>query len=220
MNITREELETINVPKSKDDWYTIESETIALSRNIEIVNRFEEEFNIKLNQKDDNANISYFFEIVSRNNSVREWYTKQKLIFNEVSEIPKYISENLTLDEYSITKQNLIRSKKLTVEVSTKIQELSERYQKDIKAEKEKINKFVKEGNDRFFEVLNLGVNDLPLELTIKVMNYVPSDDEDISSQKVYAREMLIQYKIFLINKLKENPDISVYDLIKIDKPL
>lgn len=217
--ISKNDIKNIDVPKSKDDWYTIEKETVVYNRNIEIVEKFEKEWDITLDGNDDEK-CEMFFKIVSRNSVIQNWYSSQKLIFSETNEIPKYLKENLSLEEYSITKDNLTRNKDLNIKVAKDIQKLSTDYQTKIKELQASVKNFEIKNNDRFFEVLNLSVNDLPLELTIKILNYVPAENGDITSQKVYGRELLIQYKIFLIKKLKENENTKLSDIINLNKPL
>jgi hypothetical protein len=148
--------------------------------------------------------------LVSRSSALRDWYATQLEDFILEVEVPKYYEEILTPKEYKNLAIEVSKVNKNFALESNELNEISKKY----KADCEKIRKDYKIKNDKLFanklvKILTLNSESLPIGLQLKLENYTPSDQDDIRTSALYGRELLVRYKISLMEAFKNGADID-----------
>lgn len=67
--------------------------------------------------------------------------------------------------------------------------------------------------NNKFASIILLNQNDLPLSIILSIEKYSPLSSNS-PDQKAYARESLILYQKYLIQKVNDNPSIDINAII------
>lgn len=184
-------------------WFCKKDDEFKPNKSLFIEERFEQKFGRTLDFK----TIS---NLVSRSLALREWYADQIEDFILEVEVPEYYNDVLEPREYKelsskVSKYNDNNAKesaellKLSIEHKKKVAEVKEKYKK--------LNETLL--NNDLVKILTLSSEALPLGLQLKLENYTPSDQEDVRTSALYGRELLVRYKIFLIEKSKAGENIS-----------
>lgn len=149
-------------------------------------------------------------KLVSRSEALRNWYAKQLEDFILEVDVPEYYANILTPIEFKQLSVEVAKVNKNYALESKELNIISEKYKKDC----EQVRNNYKIKNDLLFsnklvKILTLNSESLPIGLQLKLENYTPSDQDDIRTSALYGRELLVRYKISLIEALKRGEDVD-----------
>lgn len=150
-------------------------------------------------------------KLVSRSESLRNWYAKQLEDFILEVDVPEYYENILSPTEFKLLSVEVAKVNKNFALESKELGVISDKYKKDC----EEVRKSYKLKNEKLFnnklvKILTLNSESLPIGLQLKLENYTPSDQDDIRTSALYGRELLVRYKISLIEALKRGEDVDV----------
>lgn len=215
MNKLKEQIENITLDgDDKSGWYTVESGSVSFNRDEVLLEEFNKHHGTNI------TNVNDIYELVSMSDDIQEWYLEFNINYNESSNLPKYVDDVLDSKEYVEVRKKLSDYKKLQADVQNEINKESQIYKDKISKIRERIVNTDIGKDDPIFKILNLNVKQLPLNISLKIINYTPSTTNVAASRKMFAKEMLIRYKKNLLTAVKENKDLNISDLIEINKHL
>lgn len=212
INKTLEGLDPNDIPDN--EWFTIQSETISVDRDNILIEEFNKEFNMNV---DDPTKI---YELISLSDDVQDWYIQFNLDYSDDSKVPKYLNDILDTKTFKNVSEKIVKNKKLASDSQERIKKLSDAFKLEVRKENEKLEKLKLGENDPIFQVLNLNIKQLPFKLSLKISNFVPSDGASAASRRMYAKELLIMYKRKLIEYVVNNNVKDVSELTSINKHL
>ncbi len=215
MDKIKENIENITIDgDNTDGWYTLESDSIGFNRDEVLLEEFNQFHKTTI------KNVNDIYELVSLSDDIQEWYLDFNINYNESAELPKYVNDIIDSKEYIEVKRKLTEYKNLQAEVQDEINKESQIYKDKISKIRSKIENTEIGADDPVFKILNLNVKQLPLSISLKIINYTPSTANVAASRKMYAKEMLIRYKQNLLRTLKENENYTLDDLIELNRHL
>lgn len=203
-------------PKDPNSWVIIQDENTSLNKNLYIKNLFQKQFpNVTLPDELDEA-YKLITNLASRSLIISEWLRVANLQYSDVALLPSWLSNYTTPSEYrnlqsTITDYNMVSS-----EESREATEAAEEYKKKLNNIREKYKKqrMLFKTQSKMLVILTLPTNKLPISIQLAIENYTPAKIENAPNAKVYTRELLTNYKIFLLQKLKQDPTIDIEQLI------
>lgn len=144
-------------------------------------------------------------KLVSRSESLRDWYATviEKYIL-EV-DVPQYYSELIGADKYKEVQKSVSAYNKLNKDRSMELSRAADVYKSTINNINIKYRpKFISLEQDNVVKILTLTSDKLPLALQLRLENYSPQDKSDPRTKSLYAREMLVRYKRFLLQEAEK----------------
>jgi hypothetical protein len=200
-----------------DNWVVVKQQSIKYVKGDIILEKFNKDFPHAVV-----GSYDVICELASRSTKISEWLVNANTIYSELAEMPLYLDGLVEPKIYKGLTQDIQRINETIGSFSQNRQQLAEKYKNELKIlekkEKEAIDKI--KGNNKFLRVLTLNTTSLPLTLQLMINGYSPSNSENLQeSQKVFAREMLINYKVSLIKKIIEDPNFKV-DIVIDDNQL
>lgn len=184
-------------------WHCKIDDDFKPSRNQFIIDRFERDYGSV--QKIDTIN-----ELVSRSLALKEWYSKVIEEYILEVDVPQYFIDKIDPKQYKKLSQKVSEFNSILAQESEAKRNLSLKYKADL----ENINlKFEPKKNeivkDNFVRVLTLTKEELPLKLQLLLVNYSPNEESDPRTASLYGREMLVRYKIELLDHISKGDDIE-----------
>jgi hypothetical protein len=200
-----------------DNWVVVKQQSIKYVKGDIILEKFNKDFPHAVVDSYD-----VICDLASRSTKISEWLVNANTVYSELAEMPLYLDGLVEPKIYKGLTQDIQRINETIGSFSQSRQQLAEKYKNELKIlekkEKEAINKI--KGDNKFLRVLTLNTTSLPLTLQLMINGYSPSNSENLQeSQKVFAREMLINYKVSLIKKIIEDPNFKV-DIVIDDNQL
>lgn len=201
-------------PEDKlDDWTVVKQQSMKYVKGDVIVENFNKDFPHAVVD-----NYEVICDLASRSRKISEWLVNANITYSELAEMPLYLEGLVEPKTYKNLSTDILHINRTIGSFSQQRQELAEKYKKELKnlekKENESINKI--KGNNKLLRILTLNTTALPLTLQLMISGYSPSNSLNVQeSQKVYAREMLINYKVALIKKVIANPDIDIDVIIE-----
>jgi hypothetical protein len=195
-----------------DNWVVVKQQSIKYVKGDIILEKFNKDFPHAVVDSYD-----VICELASRSTKISEWLVNANTVYSELAEMPLYLDGLVEPKIYKGLTHDIQRINETIGSFSQSRQQLAEKYKNELKVlekkEKEAINKI--KGDNKFLRVLTLNTTSLPLTLQLMINGYSPSNSENLQeSQKVFAREMLINYKVSLIKKIIEDPNFKVDTVI------
>lgn len=202
---------TIDINNS-DNWYIIKSESYIPNRDEYILKKFKNDFpNVPIGDQ-----VQLIYNLASRNKAINEWLAITNSFYADEATMPLYLKDLVEPSVFKSTQQSITEYNKVvkqeaderlqaSIDYKNKLEQIDRKYEK--LKEKVKSNKLLR--------ILTLASNELPLTLNLSIETYSPADVTSSPDKKVYARELLTNYKIHLIKILKQNPDVDIETLIK-----
>lgn len=200
---------SIDLPSlDSEEWYTVKQESYTLDKETYIEDKFREDFP-QIQVKDHDQIIS----LVSRNRKLQTWYAKTAILYAADIQVPVFLKEELTPEEYLQQKENILKIKKIIAKYSLEKERISAELTAKISKLDEVANAEVDKiiGKDPIQHILNLDASALPLSLSLAIDNYTPVKGDVTIKTRQYSREVLINYKISLIQKVKSDPNFDVF---------
>jgi hypothetical protein len=200
-----------------DNWVVVKQQSIKYVKGDIILEKFNKDFPHAVVDSYD-----VICELASRSTKISEWLVNANTVYSELAEMPLYLDGLVEPKIYKGLTHDIQRINETIGSFSQSRQQLAEKYKNELKVlekkEKEAINKI--KGDNKFLRVLTLNTTSLPLTLQLMINGYSPSNSENLQeSQKVFAREMLINYKVSLIKKIIEDPNFKI-DIVIDDNQL
>lgn len=202
-----------NLPqRSNVEQYTVDGKTwFALKQENWVPDR--QQFVLDCWVKDfPETSISDYDELtrfISRSAFLNDWYLSVISKYRQIVSLPIHVQDILPVSDYEracskikdINDWNASKSEELeraSVEYKEKIQKINKTYQKidDAKV------------NDPIVFILTLNTNMLPLGILHRIDKYVPRDASDPITGTIYAREQLLEYQRYLIDKHLAGDDV------------
>lgn len=208
-------------PNDPEKWVTIRSESVEFDRAEFIVDKFKETYpDITLPTDVDEA-YELIGKLASRSSLIAEWLSNTSVLYSEEAQTPAYLLPFIKPNEFKkvqsdVTNYNKIarresdESVKAALEYRDKMRLIRDKYDKERKKIREVSN---------FVKVLTIPSTKLPLTVQLAIENFTPQDVEDSASKRQYARELLTDYKIFILDTIKNNPKADVDAIVEANRP-
>lgn len=205
-------------PTNTNEWVIIKEQSYLPNKEGFIVSNFKKAFtNVTLPEADDKA-YELITSLASRSSVISQWLAKANLEYSLDSQMPLYLRELVTPNEYNNLTQELQKYNKVISEFQQKRQTAATTYQNTLKGIAEQESRTLQQfGNNSYITVLSLPSTALPLTLQVAIENYTPAND-NVPTKKAYMREILTNYKIYLLKELKKNPKIDIHKIIEDNK--
>lgn len=202
-----------------DNWRVKKSQIFEYSKEKEIVAAFENSFtNIKLLGDSIDEKYDFLTKVCNRSSRMLEWLSNQKLLFSELAQVPSYLKDRITSSEFSTVKDKISSINKVISDYSLIRSKASEDYRSRLsqidRKMKEDLDKI--KANDKVIKILSLTSQSLPLSIAAAVEEYnMKTDSTDFEEKKsLLVREFLIEFKISLLDLIKQYPDIDIDKLL------
>lgn len=203
-------------PNKTDDWVTIKDESQLPDRKGFIVDKFKDAFpDTKLDSDVDKA-YDQIGRLASRSYVINKWLITANLDYALDAQTPSYLLPYIKPDEFKILQTNITKLGKLAAEESEEINKAAIEYKKRLDSIRDKYSKDRDrlEGSNTFLKVLTVPSTYLPLTLQLAIENYTPQNVQNSPTKRAYARELLTDYKIYLLQCLQNNPDLDIDKVI------
>lgn len=153
--------------------------------------------------------------LASRSSVITEWLAINNAEYALEAQMPTYLEDVMTPEEYKKTQSEVTAYNKVIAEQQKEKQKASEIYKENLKKIDDKYNKQLnKIKENKKLKILTLPSTSLPLTLQLAIENYTPTGD-DPPTKRTYLREILTNYKIYLLKELDNNKDINLDQLIE-----
>jgi hypothetical protein len=203
-------------PNNSDDWVTIRDESQLPDRKGFIVEKFKDAFpDTKLDQDIDKA-YDQIGRLASRSYVINKWLITANLDYSLDAQTPSYLLPYIKPDQFKVLQSNITRLGKLAADESDEINRAAIEYKKKLDSIRDKYSKERDklEGSNSFLKVLTVPSTYLPLTLQLAIENFTPQNTQNAPTKRAYARELLTDYKIYLLQCLQYNPDLDIDKLI------
>lgn len=202
----------VNKPaKNKDGWYTIQQQSFTIDKGSFLVNEFNRDFpNFKC------KDIEQLNDIVSRSSGLKDWFRCASLKFVDSIQLPVSLKDRIDPSEYQTYFEDMQAIKNNLALKSAEIEKASLIFNKRINSitkEYEDKNKVIKSRN-KIYSILTLTKEDLPLTLQFEINGYSPKVDDIVKERSSYGSELLVEYQRVLIDRLNEDPEVDIDQLI------
>jgi hypothetical protein len=213
MTETYIDLKDVNRPTSdSENWYIIEQQSFTIDKEDFILSEFAKDFpHVKV------KDFQQFELVLSRSSKLQEWYALASLKYTDSIQLPVAYKDLFKPSEYKEYFKDIQEYKSNLAGESAEIEKISAQFKKELNKIK---NKF-KDLNDKiidknkFYPIITMTGQDLPLSLQLEIEQYTPKTGEVTQQRSLYGREMLINYKRTLIEKVQADPDLDVLQLIE-----
>jgi hypothetical protein len=202
-----------------DNWIVKDAEVIEYSKATVLVEAFESQFpHIKLLGNSDDEKFDYLTNLVSRSDKLLQWFALEKVNYSELTQLPSYLTDVIDKSEFKKIRSKITEVNNVIADFAEQRAKLALEYKANLrKLERQldaKIDKSI--GNDNVVKVLTLTSQSMPLSLINAIESYNPqtSDINFDEKKKLYARELLTRFKVSLLKKVNEDPDIDIDTLI------
>lgn len=149
-------------------------------------------------------------ELVSRSAQMKIWYSDVISKYILEVDLPQYFANKIKPEEYNsiqkkialyndLNKKESIEKQKISDEYKAKITKIEDSY----KADKSKVMK------DPLVRILTINKEELPINLQLKLISYSPKEENDPRTAALYGREMLVRYKIELLELHSAGVDVD-----------
>lgn len=197
--------------RDKKDWKGLTDDETKPDKEGYVIACFKKDFpDIKV------STFEEVMDIVSRSRAVRSWYARIDLSYVEQVNMPTYYYNYVDPKTYVTSMKNLTSLNKILTDDAIKRQKAAEKYAAALEELDDSLarEKFAILGKDKLLFIITLPSDMLPINITRAISVYSPKQ-EGAPTQKMYAREALINYKIYLLKVLKSKPDIDIYQFVK-----
>jgi hypothetical protein len=191
-------------------WYIVADEAYRPDREKFLIDKFNKEYQIP------GVNgIDKLYALCSRSKALNTWLAFANAEYASTETVPTYYKDLVNKEVYNesqktlteLSKINKLRADeeaKAAAEYSKKLIEINEKYSRRQSPLLQ--NKIIK--------ILNMKSTDLPLTLQLMIENYTPADVTTAPDRRMYGRELLIRYKMSLLNILNNNADVDIDAII------
>jgi hypothetical protein len=206
--------------KDMNGWVVIENQSFSFDKTEIIHDEFIKDWpHIKLFGESTQDRYDLICRLASRSPEMSEWLSLKNILYSDTTQMPTWVKGYVDPNEYKLRARKLLVLSDLSAEYADKKSAAAREYTAAIrKLESEQALKARKiMDGDNVLKILCLNSSSLPISLQLAIEGYTPADkQQDISeSRKVYAREMLIQFKIALLNAWKNQNISDIDDVVR-----
>lgn len=202
-------LEIKDAPEEHSSWITVKNTEYRPDRGGFILGRWNKEFPDFIQE-----DVNKIYSLASRSAKINQWLAAANASYANSESVPEYLRDVVDVDVFKSSSVKMTKITQKSSEHANNLNRLASTYKDNVARENASYDKFVAEevGKDKVLKVLLLNSSDLPISIQLAIENWTASDDSP--SQKDYAREMLINYKIALIEYLNKNKDANIDEII------
>lgn len=203
------------VPKNDESWIIIKDEKYKPDKDYWLFTKFTKDYP-SVPVKD----IKQIHNLASRSTHLSEWLAVANVEYSKIEDTPTYFRDFISKDEYENIANKMRLASKVNIERAEKEYKASIEYRNKLRMINEEYNtKYSSLIDDPITQIIMLKGTDLPLSIQLAIDNFTPAKTSGSPDKKVYAREMLIRFKVSLIKFIKTNPEYQVSDLIENLRP-
>lgn len=187
--------------KKENDWYVVTDENYRPDKDHFVVEKFVETFpDIVLPEKEKHERI---YALCSRSRGLANWLKNVNLEYSLKETTPTFYRDIIDPNRFKEVAKSATKARILNQEKAKEELALVKKYNQDIDEINSRYDEKLKLiSKDPFFKILNMDSGYIPVSLQNAIEDYTPASLA--VDKKTYAREMLIRYKIALINFVKE----------------
>lgn len=191
------------IDQDENTWYSKRDDDFKPNKPKFVEDRFHDRFSKVLDY-------DTITKLVSRSRMLREWYADVISDYILEVDVPEYFQDLIEPKQYKKLSEKVSQYNINNRLKSEKLQKASENYKNEcLKIENEFKPKFDELTKDSLVKILTLNSEDLPIGLQFKLENYTAEKAEDPKTSALYSREMLVRYKIYLLEEAKKGQDID-----------
>lgn len=192
-----------------DVWYALKQENWMPDRQQYVI----DSWNAKFPERTVD-NFEKIMSLIARSQVLSDWYASVMDKYRDSVAVPIHVQDLLPAADYEQISAKINKLNDQVAELSQKRQAEAERYKQALaKLDKEYAIIGQTKENDPLVFILTLTSDKLPLGVLDRIDEYVPRDESDPITTKIYAREQVLRYQRYLINKHNEGED--VYQVVK-----
>jgi hypothetical protein len=204
----------------EEDWIVVKSQSVTFDKNDFFIKQFNKDFpNFKLLGSGNFEKFTFLAESCARSPIMREWFASVSIKYSETTQLPLYLKNKVAPDDYKIYLERILELKDELSQIVLSRNNLAIQYNKDLAELKEQEDIIIKRsiGQDNILKILYLNTECLPFSIQLKVQGYEPKNpDVDVAtSKRRLAQEYLVQFKIALLDLVKEKPDLDIDSLLQ-----
>lgn len=204
---------TVMLPSADStDWITVKQEIYRPDKDQFVYDRFVASYpNIKLDDsKSLTENVKVIYALCSRSEVLNYWLSKVNVEYSLDAGTPTFYKNLVEPTVFMNATKTLTKINDISSAEALELQAAAFEYKEKIKRISANFNKERKNkiGNDKLLRILTIKSTQLPLSLQMAIENYTPA--QDAPTQRAYAREILIQFKVSLIEEMNKNPDFDI----------
>lgn len=191
------------IDEDLETWYCKNDDEFKPNRDEFIIKRFEQEYGRTLK-------IKIINELVSRSRALKEWFAKISEEYILEVDVPQYFKDKIESRQYRLLSEKVSEFNSQNARESREKQSAAAKYKKEIKQIEEKYAALkLPIIKDDYVRVLTLTKDELPLNLQLLLINYTPEQDSDPRTASLFGREMLVRYKIELLDRISKGEKIG-----------
>lgn len=208
----------IRIPdiSDKDRWKVIRDESYRPERDKFVFEKFIKDFPDFKNKIQQPSKV---YSLCSRSAVLNEWLAKTNLEYASTESIPTYFRNSVSTSDWKQVEASLSEYKKIQVEKAKEELEAAKDYRNRLdQIAKEAAQKQSAVSATKYSTIINLNSTDLPLTLQLAIDNYSPAANTQAPTQKTFAREILVEYKLALIDIVKNDSNVDIDKVIEENK--
>lgn len=201
------------VPERSDDgkyiidgevWYALKQENWVPDREQWVIDSWNETFpERKL------TSFEKIMSLTSRSKTLGNWYADVMDKYRDQVAVPIHVQDILGNEDYVKVSAEIAAHNAAVKELSLANERASREYKRVLKENEIKFG-YIEERRAKspLLFILTLTTEDMPLGVLDRVDEYVPKDDYDPISSRVYAREQLLRYQRYLVQQMNAGEDV------------
>jgi len=198
---------SVSIDENIDNWLIVKDEKYRPDRGVFVLEKFKDDFPEIIVDSIDRV-----YSLCSRSSALNEWLAKVNLSYALIQNEPTFYRDKIEASRYNLVNEELLKNNSILSNKAKEELELAADYRSKMDKIKLKYSKI--EYKSKEARVISMNTTELPLTLQLAIENYTPASD-DSPNRRSYARELLINYKLSLLNVIKENPEVNIDIIIK-----
>lgn len=208
-------IEVKSISEDSKDWKVIQSEEYKPNRQDFLLNKFKNDFPSQAMAVD---NFNTLSALASRSKRVNEWLALASAKYIMEVSTPLYLKEKVTPEQYTEANNAIKELNRNASERSKAEQEAANKYKDEMK----RIDSYYNQKNkhllsSKIIKILTLSPQSLPITLQLMIENFAPAKTSSSPDKRTYAREVLTQFKIALLDYFNnpKNADANLDEFLE-----
>jgi hypothetical protein len=208
------------VGPDEDGWVTIKSQSVTFDKTSFFVGKFNEDFPAyNLSGSNDDEQFTFLSELCARTPAMRKWFASVSVIYSNTSQLPLYLKDEVSPEEYKSVQNKTLALKDQLAEVIKERNDEARKYTAALERLREKELNITRKatGADNIMKINLLNTEALPLSLQLKIQAYMPAgqDIEVADGRRRLAQEYLARFKVELLKLNRNVPDLDVDEVVR-----
>jgi len=201
------------LPASYDDWKVSKAEKYTLDKDEYVVEQFKKDF-----PHIGEIDFEKITLLVSQNKSLAQWYARINALYQLEVRVPEYLKEHVSAEEFDVASKVITRYNKVQQDLAAELNSEARKYEQKIKEisakHKAEIDKLTK---NKIVRILTMTFDELPLSVQLYVSNFGtdPESKEIAPNKQKLGKELLVNFKVALLQLLNEVPELDIEAVIK-----